>query len=118
MKNRNTKKQQRFVNWLINLMNKNLKEDNMYKGCFQIKQIDRYTRPYCDGSGESEFMFKVAFIGTKTNEVITTSGWIRVFGTDKGNRLQRGTVSHKIFEFVNDGIIKDANFWENKEKWL
>lgn len=118
MKNKNLKKKQRFANWLLNKWNNNIKNDSMYKGCFKVIQCDRYTIPYCDGSGDSEFKFRVNFISTKTNEIIDTSGWIHIYGTDKGNSLNRILPNHTLFEFINDAIVIKAKFWENKERWL
>ena len=118
MKNKNLKKQQRFANWLLHNWNNNIKNDPMYKGCFKVVQCARHTIPYCDGSGESEFSFRVNFVSTKTGEIIDTSSWVHIYGTNKGDFLNRNLPNHTLFEFINDAIVIKANFWENKEKWL
>lgn len=118
MKNRELKKQQRFVNWLVRKWNKSIANDNMYNGCFKLIQTERRTIPYCDGSGESMFIVRFEFISTKTGEVIDSSKWIKVFEPDRGSFLKVGVVNSKLFDFINAAIVEKAKFWENKEKWL
>jgi hypothetical protein len=64
MKTKFLKKIQRRINSDIRNLNEGIKEDNVFKGRFSAKQVDRKTIPYHDGSGFSI----IVFVQLKDNE--------------------------------------------------
>lgn len=64
MKTKFLKKIQRRINRDIRNLNEAIKEDDVLRGRFSAKQVDRKTIPYHDGSGFS----LLSFIQMKDNE--------------------------------------------------
>ena len=51
MKNKQRKRQQRKINKAVRELNKNIKEDNLWRGRFKFAQTDAVWYAYEDGSG-------------------------------------------------------------------
>lgn len=101
----NLKKNQRRVNKIIRSFNKNIYNDELWKGRFYIQQLDRKVQV----SDDHSFLwinFKFLFVDRETGyqsikyirkEEIMGSGW-------------------RLWETLNDFIVKECKVWEQKPR--
>ena len=100
------KKVQRRVNALIKRQNKALAEDELWLGRFYIRQLHRDIWKFEDGSGAMvSFLFEMADKKTGKRDIIRLDSYeLRV-------AFKRGGGSWKLFEALNDFIIKKVDVW-------
>lgn len=100
------KKVQRRVNALIKRQNKALAEDELWLGRFYIRQLRRDVYKFEDGSGACvSFLFEMADKKTGKRDIVRLSNYeLRV-------AFKRGEGSWKLFEALNDFIIKKIDVW-------
>lgn len=82
----NYKKIQRKVNKIVRKLNKQIEDDELWKGRFYIRQVKRYMRPYYDRSGiDDAFLFEM--YDKKTGMKQLSNGWHSYFALKTFNRL-------------------------------
>lgn len=110
----NRKRHQRAINKAIKNMNKNIENDNLWKGRFYCRQIySPYWERYEDRSGGIMHV-NVEFCDKKTQK-----RWIQLFNT---NDIQ----GWKFWCAMNDFIVKHIKVWdedprpsiENAPDWI
>lgn len=102
------KKVQRRVNALITRYNRTLEEDELWLGRFYIKQLFREVYRFEDGSGVSViFLFEMVDKKTGIRDVCRLNDFeLRV------HEKKNNGGSWKLWESLNDFIIKKVNVWE------
>ena len=100
------KKVQRRVNALIKRQNKALAADELWLGRFYIRQLCRDVWRFEDGSGAMvSFLFEIADKKTGKRDIVRLDNYeLRV-------AFRRGGGSWKLFEALNDFIIKRVDVW-------
>ena len=100
------KKVQRRVNALIKRQNKALAKDELWLGRFYIRQLRRDVWKFEDGSGAMvSFLFEMVDKKTGIRDIVRLSHYeLRV-------AYERGGGSWKLFEALNDFIIKKVDVW-------
>lgn len=102
-KNKELKKIQRKANKEIRKINKNLLEDNLWKGRFYIKQTNRIDRFYSDHSSYSIlFTFEIKDLKTNLSKEIyyyMNGGCLDAF------------FLWTLFEKINEFIVTDRGVW-------
>lgn len=91
------KTHQRAMTNLLKQVNKCLKEDEMWKDRFDLRQVDAQWGPYEDHSGE-ELYVRLKMIDHKTGHFVV-SNWESV-------NHWRFMGGHNVYAFVNDFIIQ------------
>ena len=100
----NRKRHQRAINKVIRDMNKNIKNDNLWKGRFYCRQIySPYWERYEDRSGGIMYV-NVEFCDKKTQK-----RWIQLFNT---NDIQ----GWKFWSAMNDFIVKHIDVWNEEPR--
>lgn len=106
-KNKELKKIQHRANKEIREINKILLEDDLWKGRFYIKQINRIDRFYSDHSGYSIlFIFEIKDLKTNLSKNIyyhMNSGYANI-------RFSWG-----LFEEINEFIVTDCEVWKSED---
>ena len=96
----NRKRHQRVINKAIRDMNKNIENDNLWKGRFYCRQIySPYWEVYSDKSGGIMHVH-VEFCDKKTQK-----RWIQLFSTND-------MISYRFWMAMNDFIVKHIKVWE------
>ena len=100
------KKVQRRVNALIREYNQALIEDELWLGRFYIRQLRRDVYKFEDASGACvSFLFEMADKKTGIRDIVRLDNYeLRV-------AFQSSNGSWKLFEALNDFIIKKVNVW-------
>ena len=100
------KKVQRRVNALIKKQNQSLIEDELWLGRFYIRQLRRDVWRFEDSSGAMiSFLFEMVDKKTGIRDIVRLDNYeLRV-------AFQRGGGSWKLFEALNDFIIKKVDVW-------
>ena len=100
------KKVQRRVNALIKRQNEALAEDELWLGRFYMRQLRRDVWRFEDGSGACvSFLFEMVDKKTGIRDICRLDNYeLRV-------AFKRGGGSWKLFEALNDFIIKKVNVW-------
>ena len=97
------KKQQRKLNKIIKEVNQRMKDDSLWRGRFQIKQLRSDYRPfprgYCD---YGDFYVELEFVDKKTGK--TKSSWYHPLSLFKNN----------IYMRLNDFIVSYCAVWSEK----
>lgn len=97
------KKQQRKVNKIIKEANQRMKEDSLWRGRFQIKQLRSDYRPfssdYCD---YGDFYVELEFIDKKTGKI--KRSWYHPLSLFKNH----------IYAQLNDFIVVYCDVWREK----
>lgn len=101
----NRKKQQRNMNKYVRAINKNLENDDLWRGRFYVRQVDSPVfYVYEDKSGASLEHIHLVLTDRVTGQ--TVDGWDNMNGWChwSGSRLWR---------FVNDAIVEKLDVWRN-----
>ena len=97
------KKQQRKVNKIIKEANQRMKEDSLWRGRFQIKQLRSDYRPftsdYCD---YGDFYVELEFIDKKTGK--TKRSWYHTLSLFENH----------VYAQLNHFIVVYCNVWSEK----
>lgn len=97
------KKQQRKVNKIIKEANQRMKEDSLWRGRFQIKQLRSDYRPfssdYCD---YGDFYVELEFIDKKTGKI--KRHWYHTLSL----------FENYIYAQLNNFIVVYCNVWSEK----
>lgn len=100
---KNRKKQQRKVNKIIKEANRRMKEDSLWRGRFQIKQLRSDYRPFPrDYSDYGSFYVELEFVDKKTGK--TKRSWYHppLF------------FKNYIYTLLNDFIVVYCDVWSEK----
>lgn len=105
LSSKNKKRHQRAMNELMRVLNKNIENDNLWKGRFYVRQIASKWHQYEDKSG-AELWVVLRFYDKKTSITRTVANTVnhwRYFGG-----------SYLWWE-MNNFIIEDVKVWEEPE---
>jgi len=101
----NRKKQQRNMNKYVRAINKNIENDDLWRGRFYVRQIDSpIFHVYEDKSGASLEHIHLVITDRMTGK--TLDGW------DSMNGWCHWGGSH-LWRFVNDAIVEGFDVWRN-----
>lgn len=103
-KNKELKKLQRAVNKYIQELNDNILNDDLWRGRFIAKQVNRYDYRYEGGSGYY-FTIKLEFKDLKT-------GQTKIFYETIYSASSFFMAS--LFNLMNDFIVKDCDIWSKE----
>ena len=98
------KKLQRAVNKYVQELNDNILNDDLWRGRFIAKQVNRYDYRYEDGSGYY-FTIKLEFKDLKT-------GQTKIFYETIYSASNFFMAS--LFNLMNDFIVKDCDVWSKE----
>lgn len=99
----NRKKHQRYMNKYVRAINKNIYNDDLWRGRFVVRQVDSpYFYTYEDGSGAS--LERVHLVITDRLNGRTIDGWDSVNGWCHWN-------GSKLWQWVNDAIVEGFDVW-------
>ena len=102
----NRKKHQRRMNQFVRAINKNIYDDDLWRGRFIVRQVGSphfYT--YEDNSGAS--LERVHLVITDRLNGRTIDGWDSVNGWCHWN-------GSRLWRWVNDAIVEGFKVWEEK----
>lgn len=102
-KNKELKKLQRAVNKYVQELNDNILNDDLWRGRFIVRQVNRYDYSYGDGSGYY-FTIKLEFKDLKT-------GQTKIFYE---TIILLQAIRSKFFNLMNDFIVKDCDVWSKE----
>lgn len=105
-KNKELKKLQRAVNKYIQELNDSILNDDLWRGRFIVRQVNRYDYRFEDGSGYY-FTLKLEFKDLKTGQ--TKFSYMSLY-SDAVLILIR----NKFFILMNDFIVKDCDVWSKE----
>lgn len=100
------KRHQREMNKLIRLLNKNIQEDNIWKGRFYVRQIAAQWYTYEDKSG-ADLWVVLQFIDKKTGFTYETAESVNHWRLWNGSHLWRA---------MNDFIVDKTNVWSEEPR--
>ena len=103
-KNKELKKLQRAVNKYVQELNDSILNDDLWRGRFIVRQVNRYDNRFTDGSGYY-FTVKLEFKDLKTGQTkicYETLYSIIVL------------IRNKLFILMNDFIVKDCDVWSKE----
>ena len=105
----NRKKHQRRMNKYVRLINKNIYDDDLWRGRFEVRQVDSPWFYRCeDGSGASlehiHLVITDKLTGAKVHGWGSVNHWCHFGG------------SH-LWQFVNNAIVDSFDVW-NTEKYM
>ncbi len=102
----NRKKHQRRMNQFVRAVNKNIYDDDLWRGRFVVRQVGSpYFHTYEDNSGAS--LEHIHLVITDRLNGRTFDGWDSVNGWCHWN----GT---RLWHWVNDAIVKEFKVWDEK----
>lgn len=107
-KNKELKKLQRAVNKYIQELNDNILNDDLWRGRFIAKQVNRYDYRYEDGSGYY-FTIKLEFKDLKTEQ--TKIIYETIYSASS-------FFMASLFNLMNDFIVKDCDVWKETTQEL
>ena len=97
------KKQQRKLNKIIKEANQRMKDDSLWRGRFQIKQLRSDYRPFPrDYSDYGNFYAELEFVDKKTGK--TKRSWYHPFSLFENH----------IYGLLNDFIVSYCDVWSEK----
>ena len=99
------KKQQRKVNKIIREVNRRMKEDSLWRGRFQVKQLRSDYRPFsknCYENDYGDFYVELEFIDKKTGK--TKRSWYHPLSLFK----------NRIYAQLNDFIVVYCKVWSEE----
>ena len=101
----NRKKQQRNMNKYVRAINKNLENDDLWRGRFYVRQVDSPVfYVYEDKSGASLEHIHLVLTDRVTGQ--TVDGWDNMNGWCHWN-------GSRLWRFVNDAIVEKLDIWRN-----
>ena len=99
------KKIQRQVNTIIKSFNQNILKDELWKGRFIIRQIQRYDMRWYDGSGYiSNYLFEFKDLKTGRTE---KSPFYQIYHNDD-------FFAYNVFKKLNNFIVMTCNVWSEE----
>lgn len=99
----NRKKHQRRMNQYVRAINKNIENDDLWRGRFYVRQVDSpYFYVYEDKSGASLEHIHLVITDRKTGK--TVDGWDSMNGWCHFN-------GSRLWRFVNDAIVEIFDVW-------
>lgn len=102
----NRKKHQRRMNQFVRAINKDIYDDDLWRGRFVVRQVGSpYFYTYEDNSGAS--LERVHLVITDRLNGRTIDGWDSVNGWCHWN-------GSKLWRWVNDAIVEGFKVWEEK----
>ena len=110
---KNRKRHQRAMNELMRLINKNIENDDLWKGRFYVRQVAAQWYEYEDKSG-AELWVVLRFIDKVTGFYWETAETVNHWRWYNGNRL---------WWAMNDFITEKTNVWQTdprpgSEEWF
>ena len=90
----------RKVNRVARKLNKQLAEDELWRGRFEVRQYQKAVETFSDGSKIGQYNYRI--YDKKTGK-FATMGWTSEF------RILR---SAALWSFANDAIIKNFKVWD------
>lgn len=110
---KNRKRHQRAMNELMRLINKNIENDDLWKGRFYVRQVAAQWYEYEDKSG-AELWVVLRFIDKATGFYWETAETVNHWRWYNGNRL---------WWAMNDFITEKTNVWQSNprpgsEEWF
>lgn len=106
MKNRAFKKTQRFINRCVRALNKNIYDDELWKGRFVIRQINR--KDFSDIS-LLQFFFEMKDKETGKTQEISLAAWTSY-------ECSHPFFMSNIAQAMNDFIIEDCKVWSEEPR--
>lgn len=103
-KNKELKKLQRAANKYVQKLNDNILNDDLWRGRFIVRQVNRYDYRYGDGSGYC-FTIKLEFKDLKTEQ--TKIIYETIY-------LASSFFMASLFSLMNDFIVKDCDVWSKE----
>lgn len=103
MRDKQRKKAQKQINRKVRDLNKNIQEDNLWKGRFEVRQKEAKWEDFWDGSG-GELYITLRFYDKKTGYYKD-----RLFDTVYPGRNL--FFNHQLFVAMNEFIINDCDVW-------
>ena len=107
MKNKELKKIQRTFNTIMRKLNQNIEKDDLWRGRFEVRQINRSTYAYSDHSGYS-FVAHVRFVDKKTGQFYEKA--IDCFSGFFANK----SAGWHLWEGMNYFITEVVKVWEEE----
>lgn len=98
------KKAQRKMNHRVRMLNKNIQEDNLWKGRFEVRQKDSIWSEFSDGSG-GELYVNLRFYDKKT-------GYYKDAFLDMLYPCEHEFFNYQLFLRMNEFIINDCGVWD------
>lgn len=98
------KKAQRRMNHRVRMLNKNIQEDNLWKGRFEVRQKDARWDEFVDGSG-GELFVTLRFYDKKT-------GYYKDAAMDMLYPCEHEFFNYRLFLVMNEFIINDCGVWD------
>lgn len=105
-KNKELKKLQRIVNKYVQELNDNILNDDLWRGRFIARQVNRYDSRFSDGSGY-RFTIKLEYKDLKT-------GQTKIFYEPLYLYSVTNLIRNKFFYLMNDFIVKDCDVWSKE----
>jgi len=99
MKNKIRKHEQRKINHYVRMLNKNILNDNLWRGRFIVRQIQDFWEAFDDGSGG------VLTVVLEIRDLKT--------GVYQGFFIDNFDKGWKLFEKVNKFIVEYSGVWNN-----
>ena len=96
---------QRKLNKLLSTVNKSIREDDLWKGRFEVRQMYSNWNEFSDGSGGSLFVI-LRWRDKKTK-------YYYDYTFDYGSYYWAPFVDHHIFIMANDFITQKVGVWQN-----
>ena len=111
MKNTYFKKVQRAVNRAIHTVNRQIRNDHLFKGRFVMRQVSNYTYRYPDNSGYSyDVVVEIRDLKTGLSTIYQPIMVIYGFDNDGLSPLTES----KFYMYMNDFIVEKSGFWQEK----
>ena len=103
----NRKKHQRHMNKYVRAINKNIENDDLWRGRFYVRQVDSpYFYVYEDGSGAS--LERIHLVITDRATGNTYDGWDSVNGWCHWN-------GSRLWQWVNTAIVEHFDVWNSNK---
>ena len=103
MTSMNRKKHQRAMNKIVRVLNKNLEEDELWKGRFYVRQVASRFQTYSDKSGAELFVI-LRLYDKETKLTKDVHGFVNSWRFLNGYDLWRA---------MNDFIVEYVEVWRN-----
>lgn len=106
MKNKVLKRTQRTINRMISVLNRTIENDELWKGRFVIKQINRKDIKLERDYFISKFHFLLIDKQTKKQETVYFACW------SDNSLMTKCKIGNELASFMNDFIVLDCKVWE------
>lgn len=108
MKSRTRKKIQRKVNRTVRLLNNDVRDDDLWRGRFIMRQKDARWSLYDDGSGGELFVLIEA---TDLKTGLKQEKWLNAI------RSFSWVFDHQCWRFMNDFIVDEVDVWRAEKPY-